>query len=65
MKINGIIVTNNLKTIDNMKKWIICYEDKHGDTSKVWTEANDEEDAIDYVMSEYWDIEEIIYVKPM
>lgn len=48
-----------------MKKQIICYADKHGDTSKVWTEANDEEDAIDYVMSEYWDIEEIIYVKPM
>lgn len=48
-----------------MKKWIICYADKSGDTSKVWTEANDEDDAIDYVKSEYWDIEEIIYVKPM
>lgn len=56
---------NNLKIIVNMKKWIICYEDKHGDTSKVWTSAKTKEDAIDYVKSEYWDIENIIYVTPM
>ncbi len=48
-----------------MKKWIICYEDKHGDTSKVWTSAETEEDAIDYIMSEYWDIDEIIYCHEM
>lgn len=56
---------NNLKTIGNMKKGIICYADKHGDTSKVWTSAETEEDAIDDVKSEYWDIERIIYVTPM
>ena len=56
---------NNLKTIGNMKKWIICYEDKHGDTSKVWTSAETEEDAIDYVTSEYWDINEIVYCHEM
>ena len=56
---------NNLKIIYNMKKWIICYADKSGDTSKVWTEARTADDAIDYVKSEYWDIDEIVYVKPM
>lgn len=48
-----------------MKKWIICYEDKHGDTSKVWTSAETEDDAIDYIRSEYWDINEIIYCHEM
>ena len=48
-----------------MKKWIICYEDKSGDTSKVWTEAETQQDAIDYVKSEYWDVKEIIYAIPM
>jgi hypothetical protein len=28
-----------------MKKWIVCYEDKYGDTSKVWTSAETEEDS--------------------
>lgn len=56
---------NSLKTIGNMKKWIICYEDKHGDTSKVWTSAETKEDAIADVKSEYWDIENIIYVTLM
>lgn len=48
-----------------MKKWIICYEDKHGDTSKVWISAETEDDAIDYIRSEYWDINEIIYCHEM
>jgi hypothetical protein len=48
-----------------MKKWIVCYEDKYGDTSKVWTSAETEEDAIADVKSEYWDIEEIIYCQEM
>ena len=48
-----------------MKKWIICYADKSGDTSKVWTEARTADDAIDYVKSEYWDIDGIVYVEPM
>ena len=56
---------NNLKIISNMKKWIICYEDKHGDTSKVWTSAETKEEAIADVKSEYWDINEIIYCHEM
>jgi uncharacterized protein YabE (DUF348 family) len=48
-----------------MKKWTICYADKHGDTSKVWTYAETKEDAIADVKSEYWDIKDIIYVTPM
>lgn len=56
---------NNLKITVNMKKWIICYADKSGDTSKVWTEARTADDAIDYVKSEYWDIDEIVYCQEM
>lgn len=56
---------NNLKAINNMKRWIVCYEDKHGDISKVWTSAETEEDAIADVKSEYWDIKDIIYVTPL
>lgn len=56
---------NNLKIIYNMKKWIICYADKSGDTSKVWTEAETKQDAIADVKSEYWDINEIIYCHEM
>ena len=56
---------NNLKITYNMKKWIICYADKSGDTSKVWTEANTKEDAIRDVKSEYWDIKEIVYCHEM
>lgn len=48
-----------------MKKWIICYADKSGDTSKVWAEARTADDAIDYVKSEYWDIDEIVYCQEM
>lgn len=48
-----------------MKKWIVCYADKSGDTSKVWTEAYSKEDAINDVKSEYWDIDEIIYCYEM
>ena len=48
-----------------MKKWIICYADKHGDTSKVWTYAETKEDAIADAKSEYWDIDEIIYCQEM
>lgn len=56
---------NNLKIIGNMKRWIVCYEDKEGDISKVWTSAETKEDAINDVESEYWDIKKIIYVTPM
>ena len=48
-----------------MKKWIVCYADKSGDISKVWTEARTADDAVNYVKSEYWDIDEIVYVTPM
>ena len=46
-------------------KWIVCYADKSGDTSKVWTEAETQQEAIDDIKSEYWDIDEIIYAIPM
>lgn len=46
-------------------KWTVCYADKSGDTSKVWTEAETKQDAVNNVKSEYWDIDEIIYVTPM
>lgn len=46
-------------------KWIVCYADKSGDTSKVWIEADSKEEAICNVKHEYWDIDEIIYVEPM
>lgn len=48
-----------------MKKWIICYSDKSGDTSKVWTTAETKKEAIADVKSEYWDIDEIIYCHEM
>lgn len=48
-----------------MSKWIVCYSDKYGDTSRVWTEANDENEAIDNIYEEYWDINEIIYCHEM
>ena len=48
-----------------MKKWIICYAYKSGDTSKVWTSAETKQEAISDVKSEYWDIDEIIYCHEM
>lgn len=48
-----------------MKKWIVCYEDKSGDTSKVWLYANSADEAAEEAKREYWDIEEILYVKEM
>ena len=43
-----------------MKKYIIRYIDKSGDTSSVWVEANSKEEAKREVKREYWDIKEII-----
>lgn len=48
-----------------MSRWIVCYEDKSGDTCRVWTEADNKNDAVRYVKSEYWDIKSIIYIEPM
>lgn len=56
---------NNLKIIVSMKKWIICYADKSGDTSKVWIAARTADDAVDYAKCAYWDIDEIIYCHEM
>lgn len=46
-----------------MAKYTICYLDKEGDTSKVWVEARNKEEAIQKVKREYWDIDSIIYVQ--
>ena len=48
-----------------MKRWIVCYADKDGDISKVWTFAETEEDAIEDVKHEYWNIKEVIYCYEM
>lgn len=50
-----------------MKTYYITYRSSSDhDCTTVWTKASSEEDAIDYVKSEYWDIEEIldVYTKP-
>lgn len=56
---------NNLKTIDNMKKWKVYYEDKQGELHKCWTEAATKQDAIDDTKSEYWNCYKIIDVMPL
>jgi len=43
-----------------MSKWIVTYEDKSGDLSHVWVNANSKRDAEEEVKCEYWDIAEII-----
>ena len=48
-----------------MKQWKVVYETRDGDTTAVWTYANNEDQAIDEVQDEYWDIEEIISVQEM
>lgn len=46
-----------------MKTYIIDYiSSTDGDVCHVWTNASSKEEAIDYVRSEYWDIEEIVNV---
>ena len=46
-----------------MKKYEITYISKtDGDCCSVWCNANSPEEAADYVMSEYWDVEEIISI---
>lgn len=47
-----------------MKKYIVCYTSSTDhDCCSVWVNAYSKEDAIDEVKSEYWDVEDIIYVR--
>ena len=45
------------------KKWKVSYLDKHDDLTNVWVYADNAEDAILEVKSEYWNVEEVIYVE--
>lgn len=47
------------------KKWKVSYLDKNDDLTNVWVYADSKEDAIDEVRLEYWDVEEIIVVRPL
>jgi len=48
-----------------MKKYLIRYLDKEGDSTKVWVEADNVEQAKQEVKREYWDIETIVSVTIM
>lgn len=48
-----------------MKEFSITYLTPDGDTSTVWLNAEDLEDAKQKATEEYWDISEIIIVKPI
>jgi len=48
-----------------MPDYRIRYTTKDGDTCKVWLPAENEDDARDEAMQEYWDIEEITSVEEM
>lgn len=43
-------------------KYYIDYIDKDGDLCHVWVTATSEEEAINQVEQEYWDIENIISI---
>lgn len=44
-----------------MKTYYITYiSAADGESCTVWTEANSKEEAIDNIMSEYWDVDEIV-----
>lgn len=48
-----------------MKKYLIRYLDKEGDSTKVWVEANSKEAAKQEALRKYWDIETIVSVTLM
>jgi len=45
-------------------KYYIDYTDKSGDLSHIWVNANSKSEAISEAQHEYWDIDEIISVRP-
>lgn len=45
-----------------MNKYYIDYTAKDGDLCHIWTMADSKQDAIDYLMSEYWNVGEVIQV---
>ena len=49
------------------KVWYVTYSYKSGDDydiCTVWVNATDRQDAIDQVRDEYWDVEDIVEVRP-
>ena len=48
-----------------MKKYLIRYLNKEGDSTKVWVEADSAEEAKQEALREYWDIETIVSVTLM
>lgn len=46
-----------------MAKYYVDYEDKSGDLTHVWVEADSKEDAIYEAKHEYWDIKKILSIK--
>ena len=43
-----------------MKKYYVSYLDQDGDVSTVWTTAESEQEAIENIKDEYWDVQLII-----
>lgn len=47
-----------------MNTYYITYTSSQDhDCCTVWCDANSPEEAADYVMSEYWDVEEIVSIR--
>ena len=47
----------------NLKKYYVSYYDKNDDLTTVWTMAASEQEAIENVKDEYWDVVRITYVR--
>lgn len=43
-----------------MKKYYVAYLDKDGDVDTVWTFAESEQEAIENIKDEYWDVERVV-----
>ena len=43
-----------------MKKYYVSYLDKDDDVCTVWTMAESEQEAIEKVKDEYWDVQRVI-----
>jgi hypothetical protein len=48
-----------------LKTYYIDYIDNEDDLCHVWVEASSKKEAEREAKSEYWDIDEIVYVEPM
>ena len=46
--------------MESSKKYYVTYLDKEDDYSTVWTMASSEQEAIENVKDEYWDVKRVI-----